>query len=198
MRSFETLMFAAALAGATPLTAQGPPAPPVPHNNNADGQCTGGSAGGSWFSDRVFGAFATSHDSDGTHLDAAMLVRGEPGWHEHGAGRRASWPPSLPLRADDKQPQLAGASVDTLVLVFDRANDIAWMGGRRVELHGANVVLLDHVDGVSGPPEVVSILRIDPRIGQPFAGCGRPKPNGEDAIRETLMSSPVVRAFMMP
>jgi len=191
-------MLAAALVGPRALTAQAPPAVPVPHVNNSAARCSGSSGGGATLSGRMLGAFSISYDSTGTRLEAAMLIRGQPGWYQHGTGRTTPWPPSLPSRAGDKVPQLSGASADTFALVFDRANDIAWMGGQRVDLHGANVVLLDRADGVGGPPEVVSILRIDPQIGPPFAACERQQAEADDRIRDALLSSPVVRAYMMP
>lgn len=198
MRSFEALIVAAALAGAPALAAQALPSLAVPRTNNPAAQCSGGTGGGSTLNDRVLAGTATSFDSTGTRLDAAMLIRGQPGWYQLGTGRTAPWPPSLPSRPGDKPQQLAGGSVDTFALVFDRANDIAWMGGRRVELHGANVVLLDRADGVGGPPEVVSVLRIDPQIGPPFAGCTRHGAVAYEEIREALLSNAVIRAFIMP
>ena len=156
--------------------------------------CSGGSGGGTNLSDRVTAAYSTITERGNIRLELAILARGQPGW-DHGSGRASrSWPPVLPVVQGDLRPQLSGATADTFALLFDRANDIAWVGGRRVPLAGNNVVLFDRADGVGGAPEVLPLLRVEPRITVADSVCRMPF----DSIRGMLLRNAEVRAFLKP
>jgi len=164
--------------------------------------CSGSEGGGFALSDRVTLAYAVEFDSAGTRLTAAMLARGQPGW-DRGAQDRGPLPQTMPTEPGERTPMLAGASADTFALLYDAANDIAWVGGRRVPLHHANVVLLDRADGVGGPPDLRPPLRVDPAVTLPGSPC-QSTGSYEDhearnaAIRAALLRSAEVKEFLRP
>jgi hypothetical protein len=159
----------------------------------------GGSSGGSFsMSPRVAGAFVISFDSSGVRLDAAMLLRGQRDWARDATGRTGGWPPRVPRQPGDRPPSLSGATVDTFAVVYDRANNVAWIGGQRVPMDGANVVLLDRADGVGGPPFIVDRLRIGPHFSTNDSMCVMADPHRVADIVALLTLDPVIRAFAEP
>src|SRR6185437_5088380 len=156
-------------------------------------RCDGGTGGSGNVSDRVTAAFSTQFRRDTLYLELIILAKGQPGW-DHGTGGKApSIPFVVPLTPGDRPPQLAGGTADTLALLYDGANDIAWIGGRRIPLHGANVVLFDRADGVGGPPEVRPIIRIDPIISVADSTCeGFPQAK----VLGLLLRHPEIRSFL--
>jgi hypothetical protein len=163
--------------------------------------CTGTGGGGApHLSNRVSLAYAMSWDSGGLRLNAAMLLRGQPGW-DHGSAARASLPDSMPMLPGDHQPELNGGMADTVSALYDRAKDLAWIGGRRIPMHGANVVLVDRADGVGGPPVVTKLIHIDPHLAQVPSPC-KPHVTHEDymaymtAIRKAVLASEEVQNFI--
>jgi len=159
----------------------------------------GGSSGGAFsLSARVEGAFALSFDPAGIRLEAAMLLRGQRDWARDAAARAGAWPPDVPRRPGDLAPSLNGATVDTFAVVYDRANDIAWIGGRRVAMEGANVVLLDRADGVGGSPVVVARLRVPSRVPTTGSICAMADPRRGAELAALLTANPTIRAFVDP
>jgi hypothetical protein len=167
---------------------------------SATAQCpNGGSSGGSFsMSPRVAGAFVISFDSSGVRLDAAMLLRGQRDWAGDATGRTGAWPPHVPRQPGDRPPSLSGATVDTFAVVYDRANDVAWIGGQGVPMDGANVVLLDRADGVGGPPIIVERLRIGPHVPMTDSTCVMADPHRVADIATLLTLDPVIHAFAEP
>ena len=98
---------------------------------------------------------------------------------------------------------LAGTTADTFALMFDRTNEIAWVGGRLVRLRGMNVVLLDRADGVGGPPVLLPLVQVDSALAISGSLCDLPRSRDAaaariDAIRGALFRSPEVREFLKP
>ncbi len=158
--------------------------------------CSGALGGSLGVSERVSGAYSVSFDDRGSHLDGAVLLRGEPGW-DHGSGRRTEpLPAQVPHEAGEKNPIPGGGSVDTFAVIVDRANAVAWIGGRRVPLNGANVVLFDRADGVGGAPVVVALLSLDVGL---LGKAGECLPDSHEVsihLRDALLGDSEVRAFV--
>jgi len=158
---------------------------------------SGGSSGGSFtMSPRVAGAFVISFDTAGIRLDAAMLLRGQRGWERDATRRTGAWPPRVPRQPGDRPPSLSGATVDTFAVVYDRANDVAWIGGQRVSMDGANVVLVDRADGVGGPPIVLERRRVGPRVLMTDTMCAMADPRRAAEVTALLTTAPAIRAFV--
>jgi hypothetical protein len=169
--------------------------PATPHS------CRGtGGGGGEHLSNRVALAHAMSWGANGLRLDAAMLIRGQPGW-DHGSGNREPLPDSMPMLPGDRRPELNGGTVDTLSALYDRANDVAWIGGRRIPMHGANVVLFDRADGVGGPPFVSKLIHVDPHLLNVPSPC-KEHMSHEDhmahmaALKSAIMGNADVQEFI--
>jgi hypothetical protein len=179
----------------------GTSAAPLGAQRSAGRGCFGGEGGGMALSGRVTLAYALTYDSAGARLDAAILARGQPGW-DRGARGRGPLPHTMPGEPGDRPPMLAGATADTFALLYDRANDVVWVGGRRVPLRGANIVLLDRADEVGGPPVVRPPLRAD--LTLPVSDQCEPPRTREAhearvaAIRAALLRHAEVRAFLAP
>ena len=183
------------------LVASAPIATLIAQSPQPSRGCNGNSSGGATLSDRVTLAYALTNDTSGVRLNAAILARGQPGWDRR--GRPGQLPLTMPAEPGDKPSMLAGTTADTFALMFDRANEIAWVGGRRVRLRGMNVVLLDRADGVGGPPVLLPLVRVDSALAIPGSSCEPPRSRDAavarmDASRGALFRSPEVREFLKP
>lgn len=162
--------------------------------------CSGGASGALRLTDRADVAYSVSFTGDTTgrdslHLDAVFIGRGVPGWKETSQAREVAPRPVPP----DSVRTTSGAGIGHLYMGYDHRDNVAWVHDQRVPLDSFNIILVDRVDSVGGPPIVTRKLRLSPSLAFAPGTCAkRGDPAGmrwTDSIRAVLLRSPDVRAF---
>jgi hypothetical protein len=106
-------------------------------------------------------------EADGTPtLDIAVFWRGTPGWFTAGDPRaHSAGATSIGLSEGQRGPETHFISVGgrRLDVQFDPAEGRARILGRILSSEDSNVILVDEVDGASGPT-IVDTLRVDARF----------------------------------
>ena len=110
----------------------------------------------------VLATWYTIRDARNTRLDLMVLWRGQAEWHRLGIDVRGSEGicPGTADRCRGLVHGQFGIGELELEVVFDRMTRTGRILGEEVELEDANVVLVDRIDGVGGPPTVVGTLAI--------------------------------------
>lgn len=144
----------------------------------------------------VLGTFSgDSISGDSLNLVLVFIGRGARGWKRQPSGQRALVRPVLP----ESVGFLSGGSLGQLYMGHELGTNVAWVHDQKVVLDSFNVVLVDRVDSVGGPPMVVGKLRMPSYVALQPGTCGqRAQPQGlqwMDAVRAALLESPEIRAF---
>ena len=85
-----------------------------------------------------------------------------------------------------------------MAVLYDTANELAWLGSRRIPMRDGNILLIDRVDNVGGPLDIRPLERGDLRIPSTIASCAKPLPMSVDsAIAATLLANAAIRAFVL-
>lgn len=176
MRSFIGISALAVLAACAPS-----PEPATGEAYTAVQPSVAYMQGGGGLSPRVRATWFAEGRDDTADLLLLVLWRGTPGWQNaphHGSGQ-------LPPRSSEGAPERRGAVPSPIVhttrigtvefgIDFDLDSRTVRLIGEEVALGDRNVILVDRIDGAGGPPRIVSVLRIDPRLPM----VRRPEPEG--------------------
>jgi len=161
--------------------------------------CSGGAGGALTLTDRADAAYSVSFTGDTTgndslRLEVVVVGRGAPGWRDR-LRERGAVRPVLP----DSESMTSGAGIGQLYMGYDRRRNVAWVHDQRVPLDSFNIIFVDRIDSVGGPPIVTRKLRFSPSVAFAPGTCAeRANPAGmrwADSIRAVLLRSPDVRAF---
>ncbi len=118
---------------------------------------TGGSGG--TLSDRAnYSAFYRGHP-DSIAVDLIVILRGAPGWNRAGSHARESMGPVSPSSRFPVRHSLTIGST-TFEYSYQPRERILRLGDTWLSLDSSNVVIIDRVDGVGGPPTVVGRLTL--------------------------------------
>jgi Spy/CpxP family protein refolding chaperone len=142
---------------------------------------SGGQGGGMSVLPGIVITYGVSFDGDTATVDAVFVGRAEHAFYS-----------SIPPHPRSESARGGGGSMGVWSVMVDRDSRTAWIHDRPVELGANNLVLLDGIDGIRQPPEIVAMLRMPPRIHT--RGCE------EERFSEILLRSvkevPEVRAFL--
>ncbi|HVE79206.1 MAG TPA: hypothetical protein VNA89_10110 [Gemmatimonadaceae bacterium] len=164
----------------------------------------GGGSGEFMVPPRVVINFAYELPEGGAPTALIVLWRGQPAWFR-GAQRgevstaRSSFEsgalarPGGPSRVLTHDGEWSGIR---LAFSYDPATDTALVAGQAVALRGANVVLVDRIDGVGGAPVVVGTASVDAAALRTLADPPRRGRGSREALREALERDERVRAFL--
>jgi hypothetical protein len=111
--------------------------------------------------ERTVGDFAIQHDS----LVLVILWRGERGWHRRAGGSSASGRTGMNARTGEVDMESRYGDIE-LVSHYDARRRRVLIRGREIGIDTANVIVVDRIDGVGGPPRVITMherLRLPPR-----------------------------------
>jgi hypothetical protein len=165
---------------------------------NRELPCAGNAGGGGGLTDIADMVYAVSFADDTTrgemmHIRALFVGRGSPGWQAKAQNTPMQRPPV------HDTVMLGGGSLGRLFVGYEDKTNSAWIHDQRVPLDSFNVVLVDRVDSVGGPPVVARTLRINPDIRLAPGVCGgRVTMAGQgwaDSLRAVLMRNAAVREF---
>lgn len=110
----------------------------------------------------VLATWYTSRDARNTRLDLMVLWRGQVEWHR--VGVRTDGTEGTCPGTEDRCPGLVHDRFRIgeleLEVILDRLTRTARILGEEIALEDTNVVLVDRIDGVGGPPTVVGRLSI--------------------------------------
>jgi len=110
----------------------------------------------------VLATWYTSHDARNTRLDLIVLWRGQAEWHR--VGIHVSGTDGVCPGTEDRCRGLVHDRFRIgeleIEVIFDRLTRRARILGEEIALEDTNVVLVDRIDGVGGPPTVVGRLSI--------------------------------------
>lgn len=159
--------------------------------------CIGGSSGNMSLTERAEMVYSISFGSDTTRrnvfdIDAVFVGRGAPGWKSQ--ARQVERPAVL-----RDSVGIAGATAGSLFLGVNRRSRTAWIHGQPMALDSFNVVLLDRVDSVGGPPVVTRRVRIAPSMTLAPEACSGSSRAAygpyADSLRAVLLRTPEIREF---
>ena len=143
-------------------------------------------------SSRATAVYALEFGKDSATLAAAIVARSEDGWRGF-YGATGPLPPK-PRGSFDT----GGATVDTLWLLIDTENRIAWIHSERVSFRTDNVMLVDRVDGIGGPPKDVGTLLVPHAFAYQYECSGRISRSPADSVRAMLLRDSRIREFVRP
>ncbi len=126
----------------------------------------GGSAAN--LSDRAQFYAYYSGQADNATIELVVVLRGQPGWARPGSGTvRES---AGPIFIDERVPVQHSLTIGSkhFEYTYQPSDRTLQIGETRYPLDGANVVVIDRVDGVGGPPTVVCRLKFE-MTGKPNA-----------------------------
>ena len=118
-----------------------------------------GSAGGTLSPRTHFLAFYQGSPPDAT-IKLLLVLRGQPGWQtggpsgQAGSGRSSATAGRGPLRYT-----LAVGAVH-FECVYDAARQILTYNGSVQQIDSSNVVVIDRIDGVGGPPQTLRLFTL--------------------------------------
>ncbi len=126
-----------------------------------------------------------SGQPDNAAIELIVILRGQPGWARPGSGTvRES---AGPIFIDERVPVQHSLTIGSkhFAYTYQPSDRALQVGETRYPLEGANVVVIDRVDGVGGPPTVVRRLK--------FEMTG--KPNAM-ALADSLRRMPELQEFL--
>lgn len=159
--------------------------------------CNGGSSGNMSLTDRAEMVYSISFGGDTTRpnvfdINAVFVGRGAPGWK--GQARQVERPAEL-----HDSLGISGGTAGSLFLGVNRRTRTAWIHGQPMALDSFNVVLVDRVDSVGGPPVVAGRVRIAPSMTlapEVCSGSSRAAYGPyADSLRAVLLRTPEIREF---
>lgn len=161
----------------------------------APGAPCGGGGGGYSRAGRTDVVYSVSESSDGTLLDAVVLVRGPAAW------RRLSPSDTSPmwLRPDSTPRVVRGATAGPLWVGYERGAGTLWLGADSIALGAANVAMVE-IDS-AGRAHVVGTTHVEPRLQLTRPPC-RASASEKDvrefraALLQVLRSDASARAFL--
>ena len=120
-----------------------------------------GSASGT-LSERAYYIAQFRGSGDSATIELLLILRGEPGWSTRsvaGTGRSIATASAAVGRA---QPTYYSLTIGTTTFEYSYLDEgrVLRLYGARYPLDGANVVVIDNVDGAGGPPTVVQRLTL--------------------------------------
>jgi hypothetical protein len=122
---------------------------------------------------------------DNASIELLVILRGQPRWMRPGSGTvRES---VGPVFIDEQVPLRHTLTIGSkeFEYTYHPDNRTLVIGESRYPLESANVVVIDRVDGVGGPPTVVRSLRLD------MTGKA-----SSHALHEWVMSMPELQEFI--
>ena len=179
------------LAGTVALVAcGGPRATPQPM-----AACRGAGSGFTALGEHEL-VYAVSHDANGRHLDAAVVVHASPSWRRRPPpdSQPRQWrPPGAPPRG------INSGTAGPLWIGHERATGTVWLDSVPVPMYNDNVLLVEV--GADDTPRVVGRARVEPNLPLSSASCG-PPPTREQAeafqqsVWVAVRRASVVRDFL--
>lgn len=142
----------------------------------------GGQGGGMRLSDRVQLTYSARFVGDSARL---MVFVGRADSTLDGLLSPGPRPVGVPS-------SVSGATIGRWWMVFEWSRNVAWIDTTRIDLGGRNVVLVQGVDRVTRPPEVVGLV-----AGASMVHTGRCRNSDfSDVLRRYVLALPEVRAFI--
>ncbi|MEJ2187267.1 MAG: hypothetical protein P8Z36_15250 [Gemmatimonadota bacterium] len=176
-RQRETLKALQREANARPLGASNRPPRPCVRGN---------ASGGFTLSTQVMVAYSVEFAEDTAEIGVVWVGRGA---HElHGTSSL----PDKPVIPDAPE-SMSGSTMETSYLQYDRATHRAWLDTRRVPLSDDNVVLLDGIDRLQEPPDIVGTVRIPTKL---YTGGCRGSMEWREILQAAIMNNERIRAFI--
>lgn len=105
---------------------------------------------------------------DHATIELIVVLRGQPRWARPGSGTvRES---AGPIFIDERVPVQHSLTIGSrhFEYIYQPSDRTLSIGDTRYALEGANVVVVDRIDGVGGPPTVVRRLKLE-MTGKPDA-----------------------------
>jgi hypothetical protein len=158
--------------------------------DSAGTPCSAGESGTVFLSSRAMALYALELRADSAILTGAIIVRSQEGWRGFYGATRS--PPPQPRGG----PWAGGGTVDTLWLLINADRHIATIHNTEVPFGLDNVLLVDRVDGVGGPPVGAGTVRVPDTFAH-ATRCFSMRPSG-DSVRALLLRDARIREFVRP
>ena len=119
-----------------------------------------GSGGGTLSQRTHYAAFYRSRPP-GSPISLLLVLRGQPGWASRPSGTSGTASASASSSASPGPVRYSFAIGDAqFECSYDPERHVLNYGGREYQLGDNNVVIIDRIDRVGGPPEIVRQLRL--------------------------------------
>jgi len=148
----------------------------------------GAASGGSRVSERVQLVYSVDFDGDSATIGAVFVGRADVRLHGSPSARGR---PDLP----DGPEFLSGGSMGFWHMGYDRKTRTAWVHTQEVPLGGANVLLVEGIDGVHELPRIAGVLQMSSPV---FTGGCPPGRPWHQILVEELEKVPEIREFIHP